>query len=546
MHLNDLNEEQLGKLKETLGNKLWRLNNLYHIRDKNGKVVKFKLNNEQAYYITNRHNRNINLKARQLGFTTVAVVDGLDDCLFNEYFEAGIIADDLDNAKKIFEKAKLAYELLPAWLKKYRTPTTDRAGEYRFPNGSVFSVDTSFRGGTLSRLHVSELGKISKKYPLKAKEIITGAFEAVPANGFIDIESTAEGVSGEFYDICQVAMAKAHNNLSSLEFKFFFFPWYKNSEYQIESEIKITDELVKYFDYLKNEQGIVLSKEQHAWYALKKESLKNEMEQEYPSFPEEAFLASGRPCFNQQQIAGDIKKAKDRKFELKTFIIKDMQGNEHTAQVKIFQQPIKDKAYSVGGDPAEGLETGDNSALSVLSKDFKQVATCAGKLDPDLFGSLLVEISKYYNNAVLAWESNNHGHAVEGAVKLRNYYRVYKRETKEELGKEVKDKIGWLNTVKSKMEMLDDLKESYRDGSLDVMDEETLREMLVCSIEEDGNIIVNGKDRVVALGISIQAIKQAGLEGEHKAKVPTVIRSKDVTKMDMESKLKYYARMNKQ
>jgi hypothetical protein len=533
-------------LEKIFTSKLYRLNNLYHIRNKDGLIVKFKLNAEQEYYVLNRHNRNINLKARQLGFTTLAVIDALDDCLFEEYFEAGIIADDLDNAKKIFEKAKLAFELLPEWLKKHRIPTTDRAGEYRFPNGSVFSVDTSFRGGTLSRLHVSEFGKISKKYPLKAKEIITGAFEAVPAKGFIDIESTAEGVSGEFYDLCQVAMAKTQNKLSSLEFKFFFFPWYKNLEYQISSDIKVTEELEKYFKYLKDEQGIELSKNQKAWYALKKESLKEEMAQEYPSFPEESFLASGRPVFNQQQIAGDIKRVKEKKQELKVFTIEDMKGNEHTATVKIFAHPIKDLAYSVGGDPAEGLETGDNSALSVLSKNYGQVATYAGKLDPDLFGALLVVVSKYYNNAVLAWEANNHGHAVEGAVKLRSYYKVYKRETKEELGKEIKDKIGWLNTVKSKGELIDNLKEAYRDGSLDVNDEETLREMLVCSIEDDGNIILNGKDRVVALGISIQAIKQASIEGENKAYVPRKSPSKDVTKLSIEDKLKYYKRMNKE
>jgi hypothetical protein len=202
-------------------------------------------------------------------------------------------------------------------------------------------------------------------------------------------------------------------------------------------------------------------------------------------------------------------------------------------------------AYAVAGDPAEGLEEGDDSALSVLGKNFEQVAAFAGKLDPDLFGALLVEVAKYYNNALVAWEANNHGHAVEAAVKLRKYYKVFRRETKEELGKEIKDKIGWLNTVKSKMEMLDELKESFRDGSLEVNDEETLRCMLTCKIEEDGNIIVNGKDRTVALGISIQAIKQASVDGEHKAIVPNSNKGKDVTKMSVEDKIKHYNRMRK-
>ena len=42
------------------------------------------------------------------------------------------------------------------------------------------SVGTSSRGGTVHFLHVSELGKIARKYPERAEEIVTGAFESVP------------------------------------------------------------------------------------------------------------------------------------------------------------------------------------------------------------------------------------------------------------------------------------------------------------------------------------------------------------------------------
>lgn len=541
---SEINSDEID-IERLFSDKLYRLNNLYYIRDKNGRIIKFKLNAEQEFYILNRHNRNINLKARQLGFTTLAVIDALDDCLFNQHFEAGIIADDLDNAIKIFEKAKLAYEMLPDWIKKYRKPTTDRAGEYKFPNGSVFSVDTSFRGGTLSRLHVSEFGKISKKYPLKAKEIVTGAFESVPKNGFIDIESTAEGMSGEFYDLCQEAMPKDETNLRSLEFKFFFFPWWKNPEYQEEGEVSYPGELSNYFKYLDTEQSIKLTTAQKNWYALKKQSLKDEMAQEYPSFPDEAFLNSGRPAFNQQEIAARIKAVKEKQFELKVFIVKDMEDKEHSVTVKIFKYPVKDMPYAVAGDPAEGLETGDNSALSVLDKDFDQCATYAGKLDPDLFGGLMVEVAKFFNGAIVAPEVNNHGHAVINAIKSRKYYKFFKREVKEEAGKDITDRVGWLNTVKSKMEMVDELIESFRDGSLTINDEATLREMLTCTKEEDGNIILNGKDRVVCLGISIQAIKQAVIDGEHKATTPNKVINKDITKMDTQQKLAYYKRMRR-
>lgn len=499
------------------------------------------MNDSQLEFFHSRHFRNLILKARQKGFTTLAVIDALDDCLFEANFEAGIIAHSLEDAQKIFDKAKLAYEHLPEWLKKLRKPSTDKTGEYVFPNGSKFRVDTSFRSGTLSRLHVSEFGKISKKYPEKAKEIRTGAFEAVPKNGRIDVESTAEGVGGDFYDLCQEAMPKDDSKLASLEFKFHFHPWWKSEEYQIEGDVELNKDLRDYFDYLFKEQGIVLSKEQKNWYALKKGSLGDEMAQEYPSYPEEAFLASGRPVFNQQKLSSAIKAIKDKAFETHGFLI-----GEKYRTFKIFKHPSKDDAYSVGADVAEGLEVGDSSTFSILNKDMEQVAVYKGKIDPDEFGRLLVQVSKFYNNATLSPEVNNAGIAVIESIKREKYFNVYTREVREELGRDMQSKIGWHTNVKTKMLMIDELKAAFRDDSLTINDEDTLREMMTLVIEEDGNVIMNSKDLTVALAIAIQGLKQTIIPGEYKAFVPSQPKSKDVTKMSVEDKLKYYKRMQRQ
>lgn len=504
------------EIKRILTDKLYRLNTIYYIRNKDGRIVQFKMNEAQLNFYNNRHNRNIQLKARQLGFSTLAVIDALDDCLLNDFFEAGIIAYSLDDAEKLMKKAKLAFAMLPSWLRKYRMPETDKASEMRFPNGSVFSVDTSFRGGTLSRLHVSELAKIAKKNPEKAKEIITGAFEAVPLNGIIDVESTAEGMTGEYYQLCQEAMPKDPASLTELEFKFHFDPWWKNPEYKISADIGSKD-FNEYFTYLETDHGITLSKDQKSWYVLKAGTLKDEMHQEYPSYPEEAFMASGRPYFDNQEIAKDIRLAKKRPFKTKTFQVtyQDKDGKElaKSYPVKIFHEPNERMAYAIGGDPAEGLASGDNSALSVVSKEFEQMAAFAGKVDPDLFGGLLVEVAKYYNEALIAPEVNNHGHAVLASIKTRKYYNIFTRRAKEQIAEEPSDKIGWHNNVKSKMEMLDEFKQAYRDEVLAIHDEETLREMMTVVIEEDGNVIVNGKDRVVCHGIAIQGLKQAIMPG---------------------------------
>jgi hypothetical protein len=492
------------ELKRLLSDKGWRLSHLYFIKDKHGRVVKFKPNPTQLQYRANQHNRNVILKARQLGFTTDACIDALDDCLFSPHFDAGIIADTLDNARAIFtDKVKFAYDHLPELLRQARPAATDREGELKFNNGSSISVSTSFRGGTLRRLHISEFGKISVKYPQKAREIITGAFEAVPLDGRIDVESTAEGMLGEFYELCQKAMRLQTH--SSLDFKFHFFPWYQTQEYRLEIAVEIPPRLIEYFEYLAAGHGIALDPAQKAWYVKKESDLKGDMKREYPSYPEEAFLSSGRPVFNVEQVAADIKRAQAVSFRrgdlIKGVFVDDPQG-----PYKLFKPP--QKRIAIGADVAEGIEGGDFSTMCGLDKSFEQVMSYFGHTHPDLFGAELVKAGKYYQDALLAPEVNNHGLTTLTHIINQNYPFIYMRQVLDERSSEYTAKAGWQTSVKTKTLMLDEFIAAYRDGSLKLNDAELLQEMLSLSINADGSVNLNGKDRVVAACIALQALKQ--------------------------------------
>jgi hypothetical protein len=509
----DVNNPSQDELRELLTDKLLRLNSLYWIRDKAGKIVPFRLNQSQINFLGQRHNRNVIPKSRQRGFTTLAVINRLDDCLFIPNFEAGIIAHSLDDAKSIFEKAKVAFERLPEWVLKYRMPETDTADTYKFPNGSRFSVDTSFRSRTLSSLHVSEMAKIAKKFPEKAKEIITGAFEAVPLDGFIDVESTGEGMDGAFFDLCEAAAIKSDKELTALDFKLYFEPWWTADEYRLSPMgITIEDDLKAYFEALARDHGIKLDDSQKAWYKKKRDTLDELVKQEYPSVYEEVFMASGRPVFSQEKLAADIRKAKEKSFK-RGFVLNGEFKEQDRGGLFVFQMPKEGEAYSIGADVAEGLEDGDYSTACVLNKNFEQVAVFKGHLDPDLFGKLLVEMGKFYNQALLTPELNNHGHATIAAIKNEHYYNVWRREITDEIADDKTDKLGWLTNVKTKMKMLDDFKASYRDGSLKLWHEETLREMRTITFEEDGNVTMNSKDLCVATGLAIQGLSQTTAPG---------------------------------
>lgn len=56
-----------------LSNPWWRLNHLYKIQNEKGELVTFRMRPAQRQLFRSMHNKNIILKARQLGFSTVVI-----------------------------------------------------------------------------------------------------------------------------------------------------------------------------------------------------------------------------------------------------------------------------------------------------------------------------------------------------------------------------------------------------------------------------------------------------------------------------------------
>jgi hypothetical protein len=161
-------------------------------------------NRAQRAYNEAKHTRNILLKSRQLGFTTDGCIDMLDASLWTPNFNGLLIAQDLDTAKDIFSnKIELAWKNYP--LQAYYSCDANSARQLKFGYGdgtvSSITVDSSGRSGTYNRVHVTEFADVAKKYPDKAREIIEGTIPAVPTDGEVTIESTAQGAGGMFYDM---------------------------------------------------------------------------------------------------------------------------------------------------------------------------------------------------------------------------------------------------------------------------------------------------------------------------------------------------------
>jgi len=281
-----------------LSDPLFRINNLYQIVDKRGKKITFKLNWAQEELYHNMWYCNVILKARQLGISTFVCLLFLDRCLFNPDQSAGIIAHTLEDAQQMFRRVKIAYDSLPQEIKSLISADNDTSQMLKFSNGSSLRVGTSLRSSTFQYLHISEFGKICAKYPDKAQEIVTGSLNTVEAGQYIFIESTAEGRSGYFYDICKHAenQKKSKSSLSKLDYRFNFFPWWKEPSYRIGNAFSLNDEMQKYFEHLKI-IGINLDDEQKSWYIAKEVLQKDDMRREFPSTPEESWEVSNEGLY---------------------------------------------------------------------------------------------------------------------------------------------------------------------------------------------------------------------------------------------------------
>lgn len=300
-------EMTLEELKSHLGDRKWRINNLYFIKDEDGNKVLFKMNKIQEELFDGLWFFNIVPKARQLGVTTFFAILYFDQILFSKNKTAGIIAHRQEDMKKIFRnKIRFAWENMHPWVRAYiGEPKTDSAQELEFPNGSIIFVSMTTRSGTVQFLHISEFGYICQRFPEKAEEIVTGAINSVHIGNMVSIESTAAGQEGHFYKFCKDALKNQQENreLTQLDFKLFFFAWYLDPKYVLDGDVQINQDKQEYFELLRTKENIILSDAQKRWYVKKENLMKDKMFAEFPSTFDEAFATSVEGAYYSKDMS---------------------------------------------------------------------------------------------------------------------------------------------------------------------------------------------------------------------------------------------------
>ena len=355
------------------------------------------------------------------------------------------------------------------------------------------------RGTTPTVAHLSEVA-----FWQFDDKILAGLFQGIPdATGTeVILESTANGASGEFYRLYKGA-ERGENEYIPI-----FIPWFKTSEYRREAPEGFT--LSK--DEEEEAELHDLDNDQMYWRRLKiGESGAIKFKQEYPSTAEEAFTSSGTNVFNMAILNKMVSHVPEKIMELdfqSGFFNEQREGN-----LKVYKYPSFEQSFLIGADVALGVGL-DYSFATVLSKDREVVATYRNnRIDPTLYGDLLFYLGRYYNNALLAPESNSMGVATIARLQQMNYVNLYKQTKLMELSGEEGERPGFRTTSASKPAIIGSLKNAIENRDFQCSDETIIQELKDYIQTNAGKTEATGgctDDSVMSLAIALEVHRTHG------------------------------------
>jgi hypothetical protein len=408
----------------------------------NTRIIPFVYNPIQLDIEKNIGQYNICLKPRQIGLTTwfllrrifvpALITTGTNGFLISQSSQKAtehfsivkralkyIGAVDLQDASKNDLTIALQQNLLHTSYSNRKEIIFDQLGN----NISIGTaeVEEAGQGATLHHVVASEVSR----WPGNPEETLANVKEAITLDGTLDLEATANGAGGYFYE----EFFRAERNES--EFKAHFHPWWWQPEYRIPLTLKEQMEMTK--DLASDEQKLIdtykLDLEQIAFRRRKKKSLRHNFPEKYPENALTCFILQGTGFFDREVLAA-------RYLELQSYKPLQSRGN---GTLQIFIKRIPGRQYVLGADPAAGKavtsDSSDFSSAVVIDLDTgEQQASYRAKLPPEDFALDMVDLGTLYNNAVIgvergvAADAGGDGGTVIMTIKNQRYMNLYKHK----------------------------------------------------------------------------------------------------------------------
>lgn len=418
------------------------------------------------------HRKTIALKARQIGFSWLALSDAVWEMIFRPAAQVLIFSKRDEEAVELLAvRLKGILDRLPS---QYRWPTVKEFSNHEIllSNGSRAKAFPTTGGrsytGTLAIVDEAD-------FVVDLAKLLDAVEPTVAHGGRLILISTADKSRpmSAFKKIYQAARK------GDSEYHAIFCPWWVRPG--------------RTQEWYEGQRKTILSRDGSL----------DMLWQEYPATDTEAIAPRTldkriapkwlEACYAPTGLVADDKLAEVG--------APSLPGLEIYALPYVGRDGVK-RTYAIGGDPAEGNPTSDDSASDVLDCETgEQVATIAGKFQPAVLAGYIAALSDFYNGAAVMVERNNHGHAVLLALSTQ-YPRVRILEGHD-------GKPGWLSSDLGKTLLYNAEADACRNGEVTIHNFTTMQQLQ--SIEGSTLRAPEGEndDRADAHALAVVARKKA-------------------------------------
>lgn len=412
----------------------------FTIIDKNKKEVPFILNKAQLHFLENLTERNVILKARKMGFSSVLLAVACIKFLFGENERCVSMSFDSEASKKQLERAKhfiKSYERINKTQVPFKyNSKSELVWEGKRDDGTSYinalrigtAKSTGFgRGDDITFLHLTEVSMAEH-----LDQLLAGVGEAVVHDTIITLETTANGYN-EFKTFWDEASAGARNYKT-----LFYDPTW---EYDTEFLKRKEQELGKLY------------------------------KQEFPMTPEEAFIASGDLYFDRTALSELLPMTKEAPTK---------------NGFREYREFDKDEFILCFADTAAG--GGDFCAAHFLSRNKLDIPLVyhSKTIATDMTPKLHERLEEIYDitgiRPVVAYERNNGGFFEMDRLSTLNRnqkYVVYRQKLNQ--GTKYKQsqgpKLGWDTNSATRPIMLQMVKDAVDNKIIRIYDRPTINEM---------------------------------------------------------------------
>lgn len=483
-----------------MGDPLWRLTNMYWIQTKKPGAPLEQLNPFEAQRTLAKCStiwkRFLILKARQMGISTFFMLWHLDATMFNPNTTTVIIAHEKKSLEHLFNIIKIAYENCPdtmqlesgeLWHKPTAKYDTKHQLYFEGLNSRIY-VAFSVRSVTVHRMHISEAAFL--KNP---EEQMNASLAAVPDDGIVTIESTANGVGGMFHELWEDATGEDTES----PYYPLFFGFQNHEEYRDPiNSIEAFEKSMSAEEHTMHEKhGVPLAALMWRRRKLTDKAVSKKFQQEYPCNPREAFLHTGRSVFDADM--------------LDDWIILDPLQSEMEDRLLTWVRAEKNAVYVIGVDTSSGRRgkvaaesLGDSEAekeggtdYSVIQVwDAKTLQLCAqfrAKWPYAKLHNIVYTLAKRYNNAYVIVEATDHGLTVlNNLEELTDYDTglIHSERTQDRTQDRKTRKVGFYTNNKSRNLILDAMQTSILEGNLRVHSRRVQSECFRFVTKDDGRM----------------------------------------------------------